>query len=167
MRRPFPPYGEKKRREVQQVVERRKYGHGRYVEYRLEVSPRLAGWDGWPGLQQVCRLTRTTRRDGQKTVEVQYAITSLSPSEAGAAELLELWCHHWDIENRLHWVRDTAWGEDRCRIRTPHLARLFAAFRNAAINLLRLEGVENITAALRENAYRVDVLLSRLRGVKK
>ena len=81
--------------------------------------------------------------------------------------MLGLWRRHWDIENRLHWVRDTAWGEDRCRIRTPHLARLFAAFRNAAINLLRLEGVGNITAALRENAYRVDVLLSRLRGVKK
>ena len=115
----------------------------------------------------MCRLTRTTRRDGQKTVEVQYAITSLTPSEAGAAELLELWRHHWDVENRLHRVWDTAWGEGRSRIRTPHPARLFAAFRGAAINLLRLQGVENITAALRASACRVDVLLSRLRGVKK
>ena len=41
------------------------------------------------------------------------------------------------------------------------LARLFAAFGSTAINLRQLQGAENITAALRASAYRVDVLLSR------
>ena len=88
--------------------------------HAAKVSPRLTRWDSRLGLQQACRPTRTTRRDGQKTLEVQYAITSLSPSEAGAAELLELWCHPWDIENRLHWVRDTAW--ERRPLPHPHAA---------------------------------------------
>jgi len=100
-------------------------------------------------------------------VEVQYAITSLSPDQAGAEKLLELWRGHWDIENRRHWVRDTAWGEDRCRIRSPRLAWLFADVRNATINWLRLQGIQNITAALRQNDYRADLLLPRLCGMKK
>jgi hypothetical protein len=41
-----------------------------------------------------------------------------------------------------------------------------AAFRNAAIGVLRPAQVSNISAALRENAYRVDRLLAKL-GITK
>lgn len=120
----------------------------------------------WPGLEQVIRLERTTKRQGQSTTEVQYAITSLSRRQADAAKLLQLWRSHWGIENRLHWVRDTLWQEDRCRIRNPRSGHNMAAFRNAAINLLRLAKAPNLTAAIRENAYRVDRLLAKL-GIMK
>lgn len=120
----------------------------------------------WPGLEQVVRLERTTKRQGKPTTEVQYAITSLSPRQADAAKLLQLWRGHWTIENQLHWIRDTLWQEDRCRIKHPTGGHNMAAFRNAAINLLRLAKVPNLTAAVRENAYRVDRLLARLGIVK-
>ncbi len=42
-----------------------------------------------------------------------------------------------------------------------------AAFRNAAVNALRLAKTANIAAALRENAYRVDRLFARLGIVKQ
>ncbi len=116
----------------------------------------------WPGLEQVVRLERTTRRDGKTTTEVQYAITSLSPRCADAAKLLSLWRNHWGIENRVHWVRDTLWQEDRCRIKSPRGGHNMAAIRNAAMNLLRLAKTPNLTAAIRENAYRVDRLFARL-----
>lgn len=111
-------------------------------------------------------MERTTKRKGQSTTEVQYAITSLSRYEANAVKLLKLWRSHWGIENRLHWVRDTLWQEDRCRIKHPTGGHNMAAFRNAAINLLRLAKVPNLAAAVRENAYRVDRLLTRL-GIMK
>lgn len=120
----------------------------------------------WPGLEQVIRLERITKHKGQSTTEVQYAITSLSRRQADATRLLKLWRSHWGIENRLHWVRDTLWQEDRCRIKNPTGGHNMAAFRNAAINLLRLANIPNLAAAVRENAYRTDRLLARL-GIMK
>lgn len=120
----------------------------------------------WPGLKQVLRLERTTRRNGKTIKEVQYAITSLSPKEASAERLLTIWRNHWGIENRLHWVRDTLWQEDHCRVRHPTAGHNLACFRNAAINLLRLANTPNLTAAIRQNAYRIDLLLPKL-GIMK
>lgn len=120
----------------------------------------------WPGLAQVCRLTRRTVRNGVETVETGYAISSVPRSEAAAVQILSWWRNHWHIENRLHWVRDTAFREDHCRVRTGHGPHNLAAFRNAAINVLRLGHAGNITATLRENAYRIDRLLAKL-GILK
>ena len=117
-------------------------------------------------MAQVLRLQRHTHRGSQETCEVQYAITSLSPQRADAAKLLALWRGHWGIENREHWVRDVHWREDRCRVRRSRGAHNLAAFRNAAINLLRLAKTPNLAAALRENAYRVERLFARL-GILK
>lgn len=129
----------------------------------LSTSTRIVPFlTRWPGLAQVIRLERITRRDGKTTIEVQYAITSLSQLSAEAAKLLSLWRAHWGIENRVHWVRDTLWQEDRCRIKNPRGGHNMAAIRNAAMNLLRLAKTPNLTAAVRENAYRVDRLFARL-----
>ena len=140
--------------------------HGRRVTRFLEASSRVVPRLSWPGLAQVCRLQRETIRDGQPVREVQYAITSLPPERASPNKLIELWRSHWGIENRVHWVRDTLWQEDRCRVKHPTGGHNLAAFRNAAINLLRLADTTNLTAAVRENAYRVDRLLAKL-GIMK
>lgn len=132
----------------------------------LEASSRVARELSWPGVAQVCRLKRETIRAGKPVREVQYAITSLSAERASPERLIEIWRGHWGIENREHWVRDTLWQEDRCRVKNPTGGHNLAAFRNAAINLLRLADTTNLTAAVRENAYRVDRLLARL-GIMK
>lgn len=107
-------------------------GHGRRHRHFLQTSTRLAAYDNWPGLKQVCRLTRTTFRNGQSTTEIQYAITSVPRSLAGAGELLSWWHGHWGIENRSHYVRDVTLQEDACRIRTGHAPQNFAALRMPA-----------------------------------
>ena len=61
---------------------------------------------------------------------------------------------HWAIENGLHWVRDWAFDEDRCRIRRGAGARVMASLRSLVISLLRLAGARHIAAALRFCAYR-------------
>lgn len=140
--------------------------HGRRITRFLQASSRVVPRLAWPGLAQVCCLQRVTIRKGQLVREVQYAITSLPPERASPQQLLELWRSHWGIENRLHWVRDTLWQEDRCRVKHPTGGHNLAAFRNAAINLLRLANTPNLTAAVRQNAYRVDRLLTKL-GIMK
>ena len=47
---------------------------------------------------------------------------------------------HWEIENRLHHVRDLSWDEDRCRAHVGHLPRNLAAMSNAAISIVRCQG---------------------------
>jgi hypothetical protein len=126
----------------------------------------LAAHLDWPGLAQVCRLERTTVRGGCTTVEVQFAITSVTCQRADTAQLLAAWRGHWGIENRLHWVRDVAYGEDKCQVRTGHGPQNLAALRNAAISLLRLSGLTQITPNLRRFAHQPRQLL-RFLGIMR
>src|SRR5215211_4221946 len=105
---------------------------------------------------QTCALpiSRHLRRKGQTWEELGYAITSLPPERAGAARLLELWRGHWGIENRLHWVRDVTFDEDRSQIRTGSAPQVMAALRNTAIGVLRRAGHDNLAAATRHYAAR-------------
>jgi len=52
-------------------------------------------------------------KSGKTRQETAYVITSLTPHQAGPESLLELNRGHWEIENRLHWVRDVTYDEDR------------------------------------------------------
>jgi len=65
---------------------------------------------------------------------------------------------HWGIENRSHYVRDVTLGEDqsRTRIKPGHLAR----FRSFALNILRANGVGNISRELYVNALNFENALA-------
>lgn len=136
------------------TVVRQRNRHGDRLEVReLAVSSELNEWAQWPGLGQVGRLTSLRRRKGQTTVETSYLITSLSSQQATPTQLLQLVRGHWGIENRLHWVRDVTFDEDRCQIRTGAAPQVMAALRNLVIGMFRLNGVHNIAAALRTHAW--------------
>jgi hypothetical protein len=115
---------------------------------------------------QVFQVVRERTLKGSMTREVAYGITSLSPEEASAERLLALNRGHWAIENRLFYVRDVTFGEDKCRVRTGRGPHMLAAVRNAAISLLRTVGITNIAAAVRQNAYQTNRLLTIL-GILK
>mgnify|MGYP001562948053 CR=1 FL=1 len=96
--------------------------------------------------------------------EVVFGITSLARQKASPARLLELNRGHWTIENRLHWVRDVTFDEDRSQVRRGGTAHAMASLRNLAIGLLRLAGAVNIAAALRHCAAKLHKAL-RLIGL--
>ena len=115
------------------------------------ADPELNGYVGsagtvgeaWPHLQQACRLERQRVVKGKKQVAVSYAISSLPATDADARRLLSLSRGHWGIENRLHWVRDVTFDEDRSQV--------LAGLRNLVINLVRRAGHSNVAAALRRH----------------
>jgi len=66
----------------------------------------------------------------------------------------------------LHWVRDVSFGEDKCQVEKGYGPQNLAAFRNAAISLLRLAGCKEIAVVLRDFCYRPRKLLQFL-GIMK
>lgn len=71
---------------------------------------------------------------------MSYSLTSLGPDRAGPEELLSLVRNHLHIENRLHYVRDFTYEEDRCRVHVRHLPRNLACLTNVAIAIVRSNG---------------------------
>jgi hypothetical protein len=126
-------------------------GHGRRERRTLIASTELTAYlqPCWPGLQQVCQVTRERWEKGGHTVEVAYRITSLGPEVADAKRLLALDRGHWGIENGLHHVRDVTLGEDACRVRSQNAPQVLAAARNLALGILRSLDFPSIASATR------------------
>ena len=133
---------------------------------QLWASTELTGYLKFPHSQQVFRIERTTTKlDGSPMRhEVVFGITSLSPAKAPPSRLLALNRSHWTIENRLHWVRDVTFDEDRSQVRKGVAPQAMAALRNLAIGLLRRAGAANIAAALRHCVHHAETAL-RLIGL--
>jgi hypothetical protein len=70
------------------------------------------------------------------------------------AQLAAIICGHWGIEDRLRWVRDLDFDEDRSQVRTASGPRIMASLRNLVITILRITGAASIAAALRYHARR-------------
>ena len=124
-------------------------GHGRRARRTIKAVL-VPAWTGFAGAAQVAQVRRTVTRNGTKTVEVVYLVTS--DRDADPATLAAWVQGHWEIENRLHWVRDVTYQEDKSLVRTKNAPRVMASLRNLAISLLRLDGHANIAAANRHHA---------------
>ena len=129
-------------------------GHGRRATRTIKVidTPTLPGWPPFPGLAQVAQLRRTTTRAGKKHIEVVYIITSATHTAAPPAVLAAWVQGHWHIEDKLHYIRDFTFDEDRSQVRTANAPHVMATLRNTAIGILRLAGWGNIAAGLRHHA---------------
>jgi predicted transposase YbfD/YdcC len=71
-----------------------------------------------------------------------------------------LWRGHWEIENKVHYVRDETMGEDRGQMRRGNAAQALAALRNGVLSLLRSQGVKQIADALRHHGSSVEEALA-------
>jgi predicted transposase YbfD/YdcC len=129
-------------------------GHGRREIRSLKILTVQAGIE-FPHAAQALQIRRRRHHLDQPkhfTTETVYAITNLRVHEAKPAQLAAWIRRHWHIENKLHWVRDVTYDEDRSQIRTGTGPQVMAALRTAAIGALRVTGVTNIAAANRHHA---------------
>lgn len=98
-------------------------------------------------------VERRQRGDIIHSTEIAYGVTSLKKEQVSAERLLELNRGHWEIENRVHYVRDVTYDEDRCRIRTQNGPRMMASIRNLAISIIRLMGFRYLPDAIRHFTF--------------
>ena len=141
--------------------------HGRIETRTIQVSedfseefPDCPEWLDFPDARRVFRIRREVeyKKTGRKReVETAYFVTNLRGKAVRPQRLLDLVRGYWGaVENGIHYVRDTALGEDRCRVRKGALPRIMAAFANLAITILRMLGKKNIRRAMRNFGYRPD-----------
>lgn len=137
--------------------------HGDRVEIRkIETLSEFPPYVEWPGLKQICRITRERTIKGKTSTEIVCAITSLDRRHAPAERLLKISRQHWQIENKLHYVRDVTMGEDACRVRSGAAPQFLAAMRNLAIGLMERAGLKNKAEALRRHNSKPWIALSLL-----
>jgi predicted transposase YbfD/YdcC len=137
-------------------------GHGRLEIRQIWTSTDLNDYVDFPHTGQVLAIRRkiTHLKTGKESEETVCGITSLSSDKANPAHLLELNRGHWGIENRLHYVRDVTFDEDRSQIRTLNAPCVMASIRNFIISLFRRLGKKNIAKTLRHMAAKPHLSLS-------
>ena len=142
-------------------VDRRR--HGRQEHRRVEVFDTAGQLDApWQTLVScVARVSRLTyikdTRSGLWATreEVGYYPCQVRHSAKVLGGAIRA---HWGIENCAHYVRDVTLGEDASRIRTR--PGVMARIRSVALNVLRANGVQNVSLALYTNAVSFDQLLA-------
>jgi len=140
--------------------------HGRLEQRRLWVQTDIR-WltrsESWDGLQTLVLIESERTIRGKTSCERRAYLSSL---QAPAKRFFDLVRGHWHIENRLHWVLDTTFGEDRVRIDRRNGAENLALIRKVALNLLQqapsLEGHSGTLRKIRWASRRFDCLLSVL-----
>ena len=108
---------------------------------------------------------RHVLKTGATSTAVTYALTSLTADRATTEQLAALVRNHWHIENRLHYIRDFTYDEDRCRVYVRDLPRNLACLTNTAISIVRCQSdFQYLLEANRHFAARpqeaLDLLLS-------
>ena len=150
--RPFNSY---------ETVDRRR--HGRQEHQRVEVFDTTGQLnEPWQTLVScVARVSRLTyirhTRSGLWATREEVGYYPCQ-TRHGAKFLGCATRAHWGTENHAHYIRDVTLGEDASRIRTR--PGVMARIRSVALNILRANGVQNISEALYNNALNLDMLLA-------
>ena len=143
-------------------------GHGR-VERRtvrlcrsIDLFPQVHQWSGLKTIIKVTSYRHILK--GQylliKEPATRYYISSLEESVESFARRIR---EYWQVENKVHYVRDVTQGEDASRIRVQPLPNNFAIARNLALNLYRDHGFVNMAQAQRKAGQGLGLLKSLFR----
>ncbi len=126
-------------------------GHGRLEIRKIWCSAELNSYLAFPCVSQVFCIEReiTHLKKEKTTIEAVYGITSQSQDKASPEKILKQNRGHWSIENKIHWVLDVTFDEDRSQIRNLNGPMVMTCLRRFAISFLRIHGKKNIAEAFR------------------
>lgn len=123
------------------------------------------GWlpqqNAWQDLKSVVCVRSTRTMNNESSAELRFYISSCVSN----AEILGRGIRsHWGIENKVHYVLDVNYGEDKCRVRKDHGAENLSVIRRTTQNMARLEKSKKLSMnkkrslALLNPEYRLKLL---------
>lgn len=115
----------------------------------MSDDPDLLKFLNWPGLTEVFKVRREISRGDTTTTEEVVGIARLLEGFNSVKHLNDYIRGHWSIENNLHRVRDTSFGEDKSTIRVGNAPKVMAALKNLVITLFQRGNVSSIPSAFR------------------
>jgi len=137
-------------------------GHGRieYRKYWIIDAEELPSAKEWKGLKSVGFCIRERKLKGKTTKEEVFFATSL---EIDAKLFSNAIRNHWQVENKLHWVVDVTFREDKQRYRDKTMAQNFSCLRKIAFNILKKDSRNSSLKSKRLRAasnisYREEIL---------
>lgn len=112
----------------------------------------------------IARLRRRVRRQGKKTTETVYLISSLTLEQLDALGWIKLKRGYWVIESRLHHALDVSLDEDRSRVRHPNAALVLGMFRRLVVSVAQTAIAEVQTKKTRWSVRRYQQQFARRNG---
>jgi predicted transposase YbfD/YdcC len=126
--------------------------HGRIERRNIWITTELNDSLSFPHVGQAFKVERIRihKKSGKQSRDVAYGITSKTPPQAAADEVLRDNREHWSIENSCHYIIDWNYDEDRSRIRKGHGPENMTRLRRFAVGLIKSKGVRNVAQKMRE-----------------
>lgn len=133
---------------------------GRKIQRVVEVFTPPPNIDpSWQKVRSAIRVTRSGERDGKAFTTLSYYISSLPPSSARIGRVIR---QHWHIENRLHWVKDVIFDEDRSTQKAGKAPINFSIVKTWILSIFRVHGFDSIKGAIEQFAHDLAFMLSLL-----
>jgi predicted transposase YbfD/YdcC len=139
--------------------------HGRVEVRRIWTTTALNDYLDFPHIRQAFVIERqfTKKKNGKRSSETAYGITSRTPEQADPARVLKVNRGHWTIENSCHYILDWNYDEDRSRIRTGYGPENVTRLRRFAIGVIKSKGVRSVAQKMRELTRNVRLVFDYLR----
>jgi len=120
--------------------------HGRIETRKIWTTSALNDYLDFPHVGQafVIERQRIEKKTGKDSTELAYGITSRTPEQADAQQVLETNRGHWSVENCCHYTIDWNFDEDRSRIRKGHGPENIRRLRHFAISIIKSKGVRSV-----------------------
>jgi predicted transposase YbfD/YdcC len=146
-----------------QAEERTTKAHGRVEKrtYRAFLAKSVLGrlHDEWPEIQIVIEVIserEVINIDKEMAISRRYYVTNRA---INLCELASCIREHWFVENKLHYVKDQTIRED-CSVKRVN-PYIFSMCIDAVLNIMRLEGVTNISEETFINCMDLDGMVEK------
>jgi len=99
--------------------------------------------DNLPRIREICGET-STHSDQDTSPETRY-ISFLPPTSERIAKVIR---GHWQVENRLHWVKDVIFDEDKSPQKAGNAPINLSIIKTWVLSVFRLHGFDSIKGAI-------------------
>ncbi len=108
----------------------------------------------------------TNQKSGKQTRDLAYGITSRTPEQSDAQQLLNTNRFHWAIKNSCHYVLDWNYDEDRSRISKGFDPESVTRLRRFAVGVIKSKAVSSVAQKMRELMRNTRLVFDYLRMTK-